>query len=71
MEATVGIVEAILAVCTAVGDWIVTAFTALSPLFYVAGTGLTFLGTLCVMGLAIGIIFLIIGVIQNFLRMRS
>lgn len=36
------------------------------------GTGsLTFLGTLAVISVAVGVVFLIIGVIQNFLHLRS
>lgn len=60
-----GVLEAILAVFSGVGDWISSAVTALIPMFYTAtadGGELTFLGVLAVASLAISVIFLIIGV---------
>lgn len=63
--------ESILAVFAAVGDWIATAVADLVPMFYVAETGLTFLGVLAVAGLAFSVVFLIIGIIQNFLHFRG
>lgn len=65
------VLDAILAVFMAVGEWITTAVTNLIPMFYVAETGLTFLGVLAVAGLAFSVVFLIIGLIQNFLHFRS
>lgn len=65
------VLTAILEVFMAVGEWIPTAVTALIPMFYVAETGLTFLGVLAVAGLAFSVVFLIIGVIQNFLHFRG
>lgn len=61
------IVTAITAIFTAVGDWITSAVSAMVPIFY--GTeGLTFMGTLAIMGLAFSVVFLIIGIIQRFLK---
>lgn len=65
------IVTAITTVFDAIATWLVGALGDLGAVFYVAETGLTFIGTLAVIGLAIGIVFLVMGVIQNFLRMRS
>ena len=64
------ILTAILAVFTAIGDWIVTATTSLQPIFW-TGTQLTLLGTLSVCSLAFGVCFLIIGVISKFLKFRG
>lgn len=64
----------VLAIFSGVGDWIAEAVQALIPMFYIAdgeGAGLTFLGVLAVAGLAISVVFLIIGVIQNFLHFRG
>lgn len=63
----------ILAIFSGVGEWIADAVNALVPMFYTAGEngGLTFLGVLAVAGLAISVVFLIIGVIQNFLHFRG
>lgn len=66
-----GIFESIVAVWTSMMEWISTAITSAQGIFWVAETGLTFVGTLTVMGLSIAVVFLIIGVIQNFLRLRS
>ena len=65
------VLTSILAVFTAIGEWISTAVTSLIPMFYVAETGLTFLGVLAGAGLAFSVVFLIIGLIQNFLHFRG
>lgn len=65
------VVTAITDVFSAIGGWIATAVTDLMPMFYVAETGLTFLGVLAVCGLAFSVVFLIIGLIQNFLHFRG
>lgn len=71
-----GVLEAILAVFTAIGNWIPEAVTQLVPMFYGVPQGgtdaeLTFLGVLAVAGLAFSVVFLVIGVIQNFLHFRG
>lgn len=58
----------ILAVFTAVGEWISEAVLSFVPMFYDASTGLTFLGVLAVAGLAFSVVFLMIGIIQKFLK---
>lgn len=67
------VLEAILAVFTAIGAWIGDAVNDLMPMFYTTGEsgGLTFLGVLAVAGLAFSVIFLIVGLIQNFLHFRG
>ena len=71
MTNTSSVLDAILAVFMAIGEWISEAVTALIPMFYVAETGLTFLGVLAVAGLAFSVVFLILGIIQNFLHFRG
>lgn len=51
---------------TAISDMIASA----QSLFY-AESGLTFLGTLSVIGVAISVVFLVIGLIQSFLHLRG
>lgn len=68
-----GVLEAILAVFTAIGNWIPTAIQQMVPVFYGVPEGgteaeLTFLGVLAVAGLAFSVVFLIIGLIQRFLH---
>lgn len=65
------VLDSILAVFTAVGEWIATAVESFIPMFYVAETGLTFLGVLAIISVAIGMAFLILRVLQNFLGFRS
>lgn len=71
MTGTSSVLTAILAVFSAIGEWISTAVTSLMPMFYVAETGLTFLGVLAVAGLGFSVIFLVMGLIQNFLHFRG
>ena len=65
------VVQSITAVWTEVMDWIATAMTSVIDLFYVAETGLTFIGTLAIVALAISIFFLLLNVISNFLNLRQ
>lgn len=68
-------INAITTVWTDVMEWITTSLASVQDVFYTTGTGgtgsLTFLGTLSVISVAIGIAFLVIGVIQSFLRLRG
>lgn len=64
------IITAMLAIFSGIGDWLVTTIPDLMTMFYAEGS-LTFLGALGVSGLAISVIFLCIGVIQNFLHFRG
>lgn len=67
---TASVISAITAVFTAVMEWIITAITAVVAVFW-TGEALTFMGVLAVVGLAISIFFLLLGLIQNFLHLRS
>lgn len=55
---------------TQVMTWITTSLGSVQTVFYAEGE-LTFLGTLAVIAVSIGIGFLIIGVVQNFLKLRG
>lgn len=55
---------------TQVMTWITTSLGSVQTVFYAEGE-LTFLGTLAIIGVSIGIGFLIIGVVQNFLHLRG
>lgn len=63
-------------VWTEIMEWITTSLGAVQTVFYAIPDGaseaeLTFLGVLAVVGVAIGIAFLLIGVIQSFLHLRG
>lgn len=70
MTGAASVLDAILAVFLAVGDWIADAVNAMVPMFWSEGA-LTFLGVLAVAGLAFSVAFLLIGIIQNFLHFRG
>lgn len=67
MENDLSILGQITGVFSKIADWIASAVTSITPMFYTAEAGLTFLGTLAVTGLAFSVVFLIMGIIQNFL----
>lgn len=63
-------ISAITTVWTEIMTWITASLASVQTVFYTENN-LTFLGVLAVISVAIGIAFLIIGVIQNFLKLRS
>lgn len=74
MESTV--LDSILSVFGAIGEWFSEFVPTLFNLFWTAGSdgtggSLTFLGVLAVAGLAFSVVFLVIGLIQNFLHFRG
>ena len=70
METSTNVLDAVLEVFEQISAWMVTAFDNITPMFYGAD-GLTFLGVLAVAGLAISVILMVIGIIQNFLHFRG
>lgn len=65
------LIGSITAVWQAILTWFTTALGSIQSVFYNAETGLTFMGVLAVISVAVGIVFLLVGVIQNFLHLRS
>lgn len=63
-------VESVLAVFTALIDWFVSAIGSVVPIFYVAETGLTFIGGVTVIGVAIAVTTLIFATIRGMLRLQ-
>lgn len=62
--------ESIGNVWTDIMIWITSALNSVMGAFYVDGS-LTLLGTLAVIGVSVGIGFLLIGIIQRFLKLRG
>lgn len=60
----------IAAIWTAIMEWLAESFGTIEALFW-TGTQLTFLGTLSVISIGIGVFFLVVGVITNFIKLRS
>ena len=67
----VTIVGSITQVWSEIMTWITESIGSVQSIFFNPSSGLTFLGVLSVISLAIGITFLVIGVITNFLKLRS
>lgn len=65
-----GVLTQILEVFDGLGAWLSEAVQAMIGMFY-ADNSLTFLGVLAIAGLGISLIFLLIGVISNFLHFRG
>lgn len=68
---TTNVLSRILEVFSSVGTWITEAVSNITPMFYENESGLTFMGVLAVSGLAFSVAFLLIGIIQRFLRFGS
>lgn len=64
------VINSILNVFNSIADWFAQIMPTILKIFYAEGN-LTILGALAVVGLAISVIFLIMGVIQNFLHFRG
>lgn len=69
--AETNVLTQILAVFMAIAEWFVDAIPVVISLFYVEATGLTFLGYLAVIALAISVVFLLMMVIERFLSFRA
>lgn len=69
------IVTAILAVWSGISSWIIEGLQSIVALFWTAGSSgggeLTFFGTLSVVSVGIGVFFLLLRVLQNFIKLRS
>lgn len=62
--------DSLVSVWTDIMTWIVSALSSVNAVFY-GVDGLTFIGTLAVISVAIGLSFLLIAVISRFLSLRS
>ena len=71
MENISTVVTAVLAVFTAVLQWFVTSIEVAIGIFWTVEAGLTFLGTLAVIGLAIAIVLMLFAMIRSYLKNRG
>lgn len=70
MAAGNAIVTAIFAIFTAVLDWFGTALATVSAIFYADGA-LTFIGTVCLVGLAIAVVVMLIAMLRSLIKGRG
>lgn len=64
------VIGAITSVFTAVGEWFSTALGGFVDIFYVEETGITFLGTVALVGLGISITMLLINIVKSFIKFK-
>lgn len=64
------VIQAITGVFTEIGTWITTTLGDFSEVFYADG-GLTFIGTLSIASLGIGLVMLLINKVKDFLQFRA
>ena len=64
------VVTSILAVFTAITEWFTSTLADVGVLFYTAESGLTFIGTISVIGVAIGVTLMVIAMIRSLLRLH-
>lgn len=65
------VIESMITILRSISGWFVDAFEEISGLFYNTETGLTFVGTLAVIGLGIGLILLVINTIRRWIGNRG
>ena len=63
-------IGSITQIWTSLMEWITENLTAVQTVFYADGA-LTFLGTLSVIVVGIGVVLLLVGIVQNFLHLRG
>lgn len=63
--------DSLFTVFARLGEWLGSQLAVLVALFWTAETGLTFIGTLGVAGLGIGVVILVIVIVARFLRFRG
>ena len=68
LEVVSGDGPGIFSVFSGISGWIVSSIGTIMPMFYTEATGLTFIGTLAVAALALGVCFLIFALIRRFLN---
>ena len=64
-------VEHLLAIWTSLVTWLTTNLTKVQDIFYSSESGFTLMGTLTAIGVAVSIVFVLIGTIANFVRLRG
>lgn len=71
METISTVLSAVLAVFSAILEWFVTAINTAVGIFWAAETGLTFIGTLALLGLGIAVILMLFAMIRSYLKNRG
>ena len=64
------IVSSIFGVFTEILTWFTTTLGSVGEIFYTADKGLSFIGTLAVIGLGIGVVLLVVNMVKGLIRLR-
>lgn len=64
------VISAITGVFSSIGEWITSTLTGMTEVFYTDG-GLTFIGTLAICSLGIGLVMLLFNKVKDFLQFRA
>ncbi|MBQ8302019.1 MAG: hypothetical protein IJX97_00530 [Clostridia bacterium] len=64
------VVSSILEVFSALVAWFTETIGDVGAIFYVAETGLTFVGTITIIGVAIAVTLMVIAMIRSLLRLQ-
>ena len=64
------VVSSIFAVFTEILNWFTTTLGSVGDIFYTAEKGLTFIGTLSVIGLGIGVVLLVVNMLKSLIRFK-
>lgn len=64
------IISSVVAVFTAILEWFQASMVAVSSLFYTDGA-LTLIGVMAVIGLAIGVFTVVLGIIRSLIKARG
>lgn len=65
------VIESILDVWTALVEWFTSSIGSITDVFYTAESGLTFLGGLTILSIALGIATMIVATVRSYLQMRA
>lgn len=64
-----GVLDTILDVWTMLIEWFTTSIGSVTQVFYVPETGLTFVGSLTILSIALGIATMIVASVRSYLTM--
>ena len=63
-------VAMLIAIFSQLGTWLTGMISSLETVFWNAETGLTFIGSLSAVAVAIGVTFLVVNWIRGFIKLR-
>lgn len=65
------VIEAILDVWTMLVEWFTTSIGSITNVFYSPESGLTFIGGLTILSIALGVATMIVATVRSYLQMRA